>query len=165
MKIELTKEQINYCVDLGTRRHQAKHPSFRNNSFSISEGKGVQGIEKQYLPHIIGVVGELAWSLYTGEPVDEKIYAVRDDGQDFKGVEVKTVTYQGDGEPELKVPVKDWESKTPSTYVLAKFDMDRTVEILGSISRKRFDEIKKQKKYGRYLPLNYVVKMSDLDGV
>lgn len=165
MKIKLSKEQIDFCIDLGKKRHEAKHISFRRNSFSVSEEKRISDVPSEYLPHIIGVIGELAWSLYTGESVDENIYKVRDSGEDFKGVEIKTVTYNGSGEPELKIPVKDWESKTPNLYVLAKFDMVDTIELLGCIERKRFDEIKKRKKYGRFLPLNYVVKMSDLDGV
>jgi hypothetical protein len=166
MKINLTKEQIEYCYDLAKKRHDAKHKSFRNKSQIIPSNKGDSfeselKFEKEYMPHFLGIVGELAWSLYSGDKVDENIYKVRDNGEDFDGIEVRTITYKGNGEPELKVKVAEYESKNPQIYVLTKFDLEeKSVTILGRISRENFDQVKVKKKYGRFLPLNYVVPLS-----
>ena len=135
----------------------------------MSEEKNVQfedifSVDKQYMPHFLGLVGEYAWSKYSGEPVDEEIYSVRDGGEDFKGIEVKTITYTGKGEPELKITQKEYEArKKPKKYVLVRFDIkNQEVEILGTITRYMFDKKKKKKKYGRYLPNNYVVPVSEM---
>lgn len=169
MKINLTKKQIEYCYNLAKKRHDAKHISFRNSSQIIPEHKGTAfegelNFEKQYMPHFLGLVGELAWALYSGEKVDENIYKVRDNGEDFDGIEVRTITYKGDGEPELKVKVVEYESKNPKIYVLAQFDIsEKSVTILGRITRENFDQVKVKKKYGRYLPMNYIVPLSKME--
>ena len=113
------------------------------------------------------MIGELGYSLATGEDVDEEIYAVRDSGQDFEGIEVKTITYMGAGEPELKIPVKEYEQRTPpARYVLTRFNSgSNEVEVLGQISRSRFDEVKKKKKYGMNKPLNYIVPLSHMETI
>jgi hypothetical protein len=162
---------MSYVYKLAKQRHDAKHKSFRNASQIVPEHRGNDferqfKIEKEYMPHFLGLVGELAWSLYTGEPVDENIYSVRDGGEDFHGVEVKTITYSGDGEPELKIKVSEYESKRPEMYVLVKFDLSsKEVTILGTISRTAFDDKKVEKKYGRFLPKNYVVPLSVMESI
>ena len=103
MKFKLTKKQLNYALGLAMKRHDAKHASFRNKDTDrfMNESKGSLSekfsVDKQYMAHFLGVIGELGYSLVTGESVDENIYSVRDDGQDFDGVEVKTITYMGSG--------------------------------------------------------------------
>lgn len=171
MEFKLTKKQLSYVYNLAKQRHNAKHKSFRNATQIVPEDKGNVfekqfKIEKEYMPHFLGLVGELAWSLHTGEAVDENIYNVRDGGEDFKGIEVKTITYDGDGEPELKIKVSEYGSKTPEKYVLVKFDLkSKVVKILGTISRDSFDKEKKEKKYGRFLPNNYVVPLSLMEKI
>ena len=168
MKIKLGKNELQYLYDLARARHDAKHKSFRNASQIMPEHKRVEfrdtfDIEKEYMPHFLGLVGEYAWSQHSGEPLDETIYAVRDPGEDFKGVEVKTVTYFGAGEPELKIKVEEYEEKTPETYVLARFSMkSREVEVLGTITRHDFEKCKVKKKYGRNLPTNFIVPVSKM---
>jgi hypothetical protein len=122
-------------------------------------------VDFQYMAHFLGVIGELGYSLVTGEDVDEEIYAVRDGGQDFDGVEVKTITYMGAGEPELKIPVGEYERRIPpNSYVLVRFDLNRNeVDVLGQITRSNFDEKKKKKQYGRNKPLNYIVPLSSME--
>ena len=116
------------------------------------------------MSHFLGLVGEYAWSKHTGEELDTKIYSVRDSGQDFKGIEVKTITYMGPGEAELKITQKEYEErKPPKKYVLCRFDTKNVeIEILGTITRYMFDKKKTSKKYGRFYPNNYVVKLSDM---
>ena len=173
MKFKLTKKQLNYALDLAMRRHDAKHKSFRNkdterfrndNKSRMSEKFKV---DFQYMAHFLGVIGELGWSLATGEAVDENIYAVRDDGQDFEGIEVKTITYMGAGEPELKIPVYEYDKRQPpKVYVLTRFNSNISeVDVLGKITRKDFDKCKKKKQYGIGKPLNYIVPLSKMDEV
>jgi len=173
MKFQLDKEQLEYALDLAMRRHDAKHSSFRNKDTENFRNKTKSKMSEkfkvdfQYMAHFLGVIGELGYSLVTGEDVDEEIYAVRDSGQDFEGVEVKTITYMGAGEPELKIPVKEYEQRTPPVlYVLTRFNSrSNEVEVLGKISRSRFDEVKKKKQYGRNKPLNYIVPLSRMEEV
>ena len=171
MKFKLTKKQLNYALGLAMKRHDAKHASFRNKDTDrfMNESKGSLSekfsVDKQYMAHFLGVIGELGYSLVTGESVDENIYSVRDDGQDFDGVEVKTITYMGSGEPELKITVKEYEQrKPPELYFLTRFNLKKNeVEVLGRISRRDFDEKKKQKRYGARLPLNYIIPLSKME--
>lgn len=169
MKIKLSDSELNYIYNLAKKRHDAKHESFRNSSQIIPEAKkdafkSIYDIDQEYMPHFLGLVGEYAWSKYSGEPLDEEIYSVRDNGEDFKGIEVKTITYIGKGEPELKITVKEYQSrKAPEQYVLCRFDMQNSqIEILGDITRENFDKEKKEKKYGRFLPKNFVVPLSKM---
>lgn len=163
MKFNLTKKQLDYARDLATKRHEAKNKSFRNKDILISDDKSDKKLDKNYLPHYIGVVGELAWSIVSDSEVDENIYSVRDPGEDFDGVEVKTITYMGSGEPELKIKVEEFNSKKPELYVLVRFDLKKTVEVLGTISRADFESHKRKKRYGARMPHNYVVPLSKMD--
>ena len=171
MKIKLTKKQLNYALDLAMRRHDAKHTSFRNKDtelFSNDTKKSISariGADKQYMAHFLGVLGELGWSLVTGEAVDEEIYDVRDSGQDFEGIEVKTITYMGRGEPELKITVKEYDRRTPpELYVLTRFDSSTaTIDVLGKITRAEFDKVKIKRRYAIRLPQNWIVPLSKME--
>jgi len=171
MKFKLSKKQLKYALELAILRHDAKHASFRNKDTKkfINKSKTKLSeemkVDFQYMAHFLGVIGELGYSLATGEPVDEEIYAVRDSGQDFDGVEVKTITYMGAGEPELKIPVVEYETRTPpKKYALVRYDRGRKeVDVLGTISRHSFDKNKKKKKYGAGKPMNYIVPLSAME--
>jgi hypothetical protein len=167
--IELTNDQVSECVSLGTSRHAAKHSSFRNknrwNSRKTSK-VGRHKIAAEFEPHILGVLGEMAWSLHSSQELDRNIYEVRDDGEDFPSLEVKTLTYFGKGEPELKIPVTEFvERDKVKIYVLARVDLKRPeeVELLGQIDRAVFNILKTKKKYGQHLPTNYIVKLSEME--
>jgi hypothetical protein len=173
MKFKLNKKQLNYALGLAKQRHDAKHESFRNKDVArfMNEKKEELSdefrIDKQYMAHFLGVIGELGYALATDQTVDEEIYSVRDSGQDFDGVEVKTITYMGAGEPELKITMKEYEQRTPpSLYVLTRFNLIKhEIEVLGQITREGFDLVKKKKRYGARLPMNYIVPLSEMDGV
>ena len=171
MKFKLNREQLDYALGLARQRHDAKHESFRNKDVSrfMNDSKETLSKEfkvyRQYMAHFLGVIGELGYALATGQQVDEEIYSVRDSGQDFEGVEVKTITYMGAGEPELKITVKEYEQRTaPELYVLTRFNLKKhEVEVLGQITREKFDLFKKKKRYGSNLPMNYIVTASEMD--
>ena len=94
MKFKLNKTQLNYALELAKQRHDAKHASFRNKDVArfMNEKKEELSdefrVDKQYMAHFLGVIGELGYALATDQKVDEEIYSVRDSGQDFDGVEV-----------------------------------------------------------------------------
>ena len=96
MKFKLDKKQLNYALGLAMKRHDAKHSSFRNKDTTrfMNDSKGQMSekfsVDKQYMAHFLGVIGELGYSLATGETIDENIYSVRDDGQDFDRTTYKT---------------------------------------------------------------------------
>lgn len=171
MKFILTNDIQTYLYKIAKARHDAKHFSFRESGHLTTENNRLDftkvfKIESKYMPHFLGLVGEFAWSLKTGEPLDETIYKIKDSGEDFKGVEVKTITYSGEGEPELKIKVSEYEDKKPKKYVLVHFNLKtKEVSILGTITRKTFDKHKVKKRYGRFLPDNYVVPVSKMTKV
>ena len=166
MKIKFNNEQLQKAVEIAIARHEAKNVSFRNKSIYFPEKKNEFGIPNEYAPHLLGILGEMAWATVKGVPIDENIYKVRDKGEDFRGVEIKTVTYFGKGEPELKIKVQEFNKKKPQIYVLMRVDPNTLeVELLGKITRKKFDEIKKKKKYGAKLPENFVVPLSQMDNI
>lgn len=174
MIVELTKAQLAHALSLAIARHDAKHTSFRNKDTTEFANDAKTDLAEnmdvcpQYMAHFIGVLGEMAWSVHSGEPLDEEIYAVRDGGEDFAGLEVKTLTYFGVGEPELKIPETEFYKRASvKTYVLARVNpkTPKRVELLGKISRKKFEEEKKSKKYGRYKPRNFVVGQSRMDPI
>lgn len=158
MIVKLTKQEVSFAKKLAKKRHNAKNTFIRNRGILMKEGS-------VYDPHIIGLIGEIAYSKLTGEKIDETIYAVRDKGQDFHQVEVKTITYFGEGEPELKIKQKEFETKSPKMYVLARVDKKKldSVELLGIISRDEFNKKKVSKRYGRFNPDNWIVPLSQME--
>lgn len=162
MKINISKDYQKYALEIAIKRHEAKAISFRNSRILIKDKN--TGIPNEYMPHYIGAIGEIAWSIATGENIDTNIYPVRDNGEDFNGVEIKTITYKGLGEPELKITKKEFsERKPPNIYVLTRIDVTSDnveVEILGKIEKKEFDKLKVEKQYGKNKPINYIVPLS-----
>ena len=154
MKFKLNNKQIKYALELAVRRHDATHTSFRNKDTQMFLNENKMKLSKevkadfQYMAHFLGVIGELGYAIATDQKVDEEIYSVRDSGQDFDGVEVKTITYMGYGEPELKITTKEYEQRTPpKLYVLTRFNIkNNEIEVLGRITREDFDLFKKRKQ-------------------
>lgn len=150
--IKFTDKEVEWAIDMGKQRHGAKHSSFRETGRMGDVSKVFGG------SHILGVLGELAYEKYTGIEMDRNIYSVRDKGYDFKTskksgrnfkIDIKTITYNGEGEKELKVKIDEYIKKTPDEYVLVFIDKDNLKEatILGYISREDFEKNKKEKKY------------------
>ena len=158
--VSFSDAEVNELVHLSQKRHNPKDSSFRHKYCLVKNAKSTS------VPHEIGILGEEAYGRCVGLGIDREIYDVRDDGSDFEGIEVKTVTYFGSGEPELKIPVKDWTGKHKDIkkFVLARISLRdyKRVELLGEITRDQLDKAKKEKKYGPNKPLNYVVPASEL---
>ena len=168
--IKFTDKEIEWAIDMGKQRHGAKHVSFRESNQMGDVSKVFGG------SHILGVLGELAYEKHTGIKMDRTIYAVRDPGHDFETskndsqnfkIDIKTITYNGDGEKELKVKIDEFNKKTPDEYVLVFIDKDNLKEamILGYISREDFRKNKKEKKYMYNYPSTYYVGESLLHPV
>ena len=163
ISIKLTNKEISYLKDLAKKRHYAKHPSFRDSSAITSH--------KNFEPHFLGILGEYAWGKYTNQSIDTFIYDVRDFGEDFKNTEVKAITYEGRGEPELKIPKEEFQSRTSVLlYVLVKIKKDfnqsiipNEIQILGTISRKDFEKSKISKQYREGYPENFIVPLSKMN--
>jgi hypothetical protein len=158
MVIELSDKLVSAVKLHAKKRHDSKDKSFRNaRRFHSGD---------EYEPHTVGLFGEVAYAKLKGLKVNTVIYPVRDGGEDFKNIEVKTLTYFGPGQPELKIPLKEYNKrKPPLLYVLCRVDMKKPnrVEVLGEITRKDFDKKKVQKKYGDgHHPINYIVPLSQM---
>ncbi len=159
MTIQLTEKELTWCKEQAKKRHDKKDILFRNTGILMKE------INSFYLPHVSGIIGEKAYGKLIGQEVDTDLYDIRDNGEDFEGVEVKTITYFGSGEPELKIKKREYLSKVPSLYVLARVSRDNLakVELLGKITRNNFDKYKKPKQYGPNNPENWVVGLSSME--
>ena len=159
MIIEFSDKLVNAVKLHAKKRHEAKDISFRN-------ARRLGSLENEYYAHTVGLFGEVAYAKLKGLKVNTLIYPVRDGGEDFKNIEVKTITYGGPGEPELKIPLKEYEErKPPMLYVLCRVNMKKLnqVEVLGEITRQDFDKNKVQKRYGQgHHPVNYIVPLSKM---
>jgi hypothetical protein len=119
------------------------------------------------MTHQLSIAGELAVSTLCGLPMDEGLYEWGDHGFDHvdsqgRTYETKASTYQGRG-IELKVPVDEWDRKVADYYILVRVTADlRNAELVGWISRKRFDRIKREKQYREDTPVNYIVSGDEL---
>ena len=173
--ITITKKEIDYILALAKKRHDAKPNNIKNTGILID--RDVNNPVENYLPHFIGIVGEYAWAKHTNRCVDEDIYEIRD-SEDFDGEEIKTITYYGHGEPELKIKVTEFDSKKPKKYILARTNKEKIlkaltanaensieIELLGVISRDDFNTNKIKKRYGFNNPLNYIVGRSKMNEV
>jgi len=171
--ITIKNKEINYIISLAKKRHDAKPSNIKNSGILID--RDLNNPLENYLPHFIGLVGEYAWAKHTNKNIDENVYEIRDD-EDFNGEEVKTITYYGTGEPELKVKVQEYNNKKPIKYILARTNKDNIlkalnsnsqktleIELLGEICRSDFENRKTKKRYGQYNPDNYVVPLSKMN--
>jgi hypothetical protein len=160
--ITLTKDQYNTCLQLAKNRHNSKNEKIRNKNTLMKDPK------KDYYPHLIGILGEMAWAIHTGQDIDSNIYkTTTKHHQDFVDTEVKTTTYFGDGEPELKIPKKEFKRKQAKLYILARVDIKKLTEIqiLGTITHNKFVRRRKTKRYGKKYPFNWVVPLSKMEEV
>lgn len=126
-----------------------------------------------YIPHYRGAAGNIAYAHVRGLEVDRTVKPFGD-ATDFNGTEVKTSTFQGDG-IELKITVKNYNRihKNAKMYILCRspqgltrdnFVADcRWIEIIGQITREKFDKVKSIKNYGNRD--NYIVGVDQLDPV
>jgi hypothetical protein len=167
MKIKFTDEQLLYARELAYKRHEAKHPSFKNKRRlgDFEKKTKVDQFVKHptHKAHFLGILGEMAYASLVNGSIDENIYKIRDTGFDVDDVEVKASTRLSD-DIELKVEKKHYETKFPKKYVLVRIDENafRTVEVIGEIEREDFNKCKKVKQYRPNYPINYIVGIKHL---
>jgi len=140
MKIKLTPEQMQWCKDLAIKRSGSMNHSETKNSINCFKTR--DGWHRHY----VGALGELAYSIHSGKKIDTSIIGRGDDGTDFdNGVDVKTSSSKY--RPDLLIFKKQYDRKIADSYVLAWLQLP-TVELIGSISRTKFDELKEIKNFG-----------------
>lgn len=148
--IFLTEEEVKDAEELGVSRNQTKIKSLRNKvNFSNIDNEVI---------HIRGALSEIAFAKISNFDVNRDFYKNHGDETDFEGIDIKGASHRGH-DVELKVPVKDWESKPQNYYVLSRFFAENygNLEIVGSIDSESFNANKATKKYSKYGPLNYIV--------
>jgi len=164
ISIKLTDNEVSHLKTLAHKRHYAKDSSFRDAGAIPTRGSE---------SHFLGILGEYAWGKYINESIDIEIYDVRDSGEDFQNTEIKAITFESQGEPELKIPKEEFESRSNVfLYVLVRVKKDSSkkiipnnVEILGSISRKNFEKHKISKQYKKNYPENFIVPLSKMTDI
>lgn len=137
--IRISESEIQWCEALGKRRHY----SIEKHSANWFDGKPPWFKEK------IGVLGEKAYSIYSGYPVDDWTIGCGDDGTDFpNGAQAKGACQPRT--PRLMLPVSSYNKKPFKFYVLGWCRPGDYGDwrLLGKISRERFDKIK-QKSFFR----------------
>jgi len=147
--IFLTQEEVKDAEDVGVQRNQAK-TKFLRNQFNLSN------VDNETV-HIRGVLSEVAFAKVSNHSVNRDLYKTHGDETDFDGIDIKGASHRG-FDVELKVPVKDWETKPQNYYILSRFFAENygQLEIVGGIDSTTFDRVKVSKKYSKYGPQNYV---------
>lgn len=141
MIIKLTDKQIQWCKNLGFKRSASKdhRPSQLKHKYN-----------SQY-NHFIGLLGELAYAIYSKQKVDTSIMTVGDNGIDFEdGTDVKTSTSKN--RPDLLLFKKNFHKKNPKSYLLAWIKPDlknhKEVELIGRINRDEILKVKRDVDFG-----------------
>jgi hypothetical protein len=137
-RVVLSDADREFLRDLAVRRVLAKRVGIRTQT---SGWNAHDRIDRSY-PHAVGLAAELAYARETGLPLDESIRMGGDRG-DFLGVEVKATTHTV---PPFVLAIKqeDYCVRVPRAYVLARVEPALSeVEFLGSISREKFDRIRR----------------------
>jgi len=143
MNVLIIKTDLKWCKWLGKKRSASMGHAETKNSKNMVGGT-------PWKRHYFGAIGEKAWSILTGEPVDVKTIGRGDAGTDFSnGTQVKGA-YQRK-KPNLLIPVDQYDRKIAKRYILGwikQKDFGVVVEILGQISRGKCDRVKRFVKKG-----------------
>lgn len=137
MIVNLTIKEVADAIALGKARQGAKKELWANNDAGFH--KGVKGRE---FPHIVGLLGEIAFGKLIGKEINRELYALGDCGWDFNGIDIKTTLYQGK-DLGLFIKEKDLQKKC-DYYILARTSTDyRKVTFLGYTSKEYFLKYKR----------------------
>ena len=140
MIITLTEQQLEWCKDLAMKRSGSMNHADTKNSSNFFKSKPA------WWRHYIGVIGELAYSIHTGEKVGVLTIGKGDSGYDFKyGVDVKCSNSKQ--RPDLLLNANQFKRKKANHYVLA-WVQENTVELIGHIKRTKATELKEIKDFG-----------------
>lgn len=156
--IQLTEAQKQDVLDLAKQRNK------KEKRFG---GKTYNDTMTAQDSHNMGLMAEMAVSVYLGVDVDRRIFNNKgDDGVDlvcpkFGNIAVKSTSYYDD--PYLRAEVKrDFEIIDTYILVYVAPTLDK-IELVGYISRKDLHTKGKKKRLGRFLPENYICKEGDLN--
>lgn len=168
MRIKLTRFQRINAKWIGEFRCWTKPKKLMDNDYIYKKSVGGKS---HVLPHYLGAAAEIAYSRIRGLTVDTSAKPFGD-REDFRTIEVKAACWNGD-DIHLKISVKEWNFKKPEKYVLCRvpdirdpekfIDECLWVEVLGEITRAKFDEVKTERNYGNRD--NYVVGTEHLSKV
>ena len=152
MIITLTEEQIEFAKDLGFKRSASMNHANTKNSCNPYKNKPA------WHRHVVGALGELAYSIYSGEKVDTETLGRGDEGYDFNNkIDVKSSDL--DRKPNLLIGVNNFKRKYAERYVLAWVKIP-TVELIGYIDRQDVIEKSTIKNFG--FNDNYFVTSNNL---
>ena len=144
MKYRLNLAQSKWCEWLGKKRSGSMNDADTKNSVNMTHHAG-------WVRHIVGVIGEKVLSILTGWPMDTTTFGKGDGGTDFPdGTQAKSALQKN--KPNLLILVSQYKRKDlkiPKRYILVWVKPNcLDCEVLGQISRERFDRIKRFVKKG-----------------
>ena len=146
IEIILNNEQLNFCKKIGYLRGLSYHHIDTINSQNFLKDK------KGWYRSFIGVVGELAYALHTGQEInkaheiDKYVLGIGDDGNDFYG-SVNVKCSDTINKPNLMFPKLQFYRKQSKYYVLTWYK-EPSVFLVGWIDRQTIEENIIIKDYG-----------------
>lgn len=150
----MTATIISYTLDDAALKWCERHGRKRSASMSDADTKNSRNMMTHRPPwyrHYIGVIGELAYSWFSKQPVDVKTIGRGDDGTDFpSGVQVKASDLGH--EPALMFLKTQWQRKQAKVYVLAWVQLTtpvKRVSLLGWLTREDIELLCELKDYGK----------------
>jgi len=141
MIIKLSEKQIQFAKDLGFKRSASMNHATTKNSFNPFKNK------PNWHRHYVGALGELAYSIYSGEEVDVTTIGRGDEGYDFNNkTDVKSSDL--DRKPNLILGVNNFNRKYAERYVLAWIKLPE-IELLGYITRQEIIDKNNIRNFGK----------------
>jgi hypothetical protein len=121
------------CRSLAIERVLTKHQGYETFYGNFHKSCTQNDSQERWWPHMIGLLGEVAFKRITGMDIDLSFKKKGDKGFDFPdNTEVKTripSLNEGDN-PWLLVRENDWKNKKPSRYVLVQIDTEHTSAVI-----------------------------------
>tara|TARA_R110002012_G_scaffold59163_2_gene154544 strand:+ start:1088 stop:1576 length:489 start_codon:yes stop_codon:yes gene_type:complete len=129
VEVKFNDADIDFCRNLGDRRSGSMGHRDTVNSYTMTH--------KSRHRHFLGVVGELAYSKFSGLEVDSITIGRGDDGTDFNnGINVKCSDSRN--KPNLIFPVVQYQRKYSEYYVLVWYK-EKIPYLLGWTTRNEID--------------------------
>lgn len=148
MHYDLTDSDRRLAKYIAQARCEAKpaHIRFNDSGFHKDEDGTTPDKNQRWYPHMIGILGEIAWMRMNKLPLFFTIES-KGDNIDFGETEIKTRCTDEDN-PMLIIKKKEFEKKEPKEYVLLRLDTAHTrVTVLGRIARDEFASRCEEKWY------------------
>jgi hypothetical protein len=119
MKIVLTEDEYQECVEIAKRRQNCRNGYSRSNYY-----------DDLYEENVVGVVGEMAFEKLTGLPMDRSVRPKGDGGIDFE-IDGHTIDVKACRNPVFLLLKYKERNRCADILVSAKYDNERTIEFLG----------------------------------